>query len=447
MDSRSSTALEMRAEQVSKRGGSHATMLGGMICRNKDKKKGQQDTYAWFMEVRLGHHVPYPDVSNTHYGSHGEAAGTIIAYLDSFIAFMDSVRHQKENPSLTNIEQNFENALKDAPTLTELCVLALYNTLVSKPFMSIVRSHANMLDLKSLFEEKVAYLEGVTSEPSRWTSPDVVPLQVGPASHTASDDIPGWDDFSIRVIEAVQDRAKNLPDLHMAVSSFTHGALTTFVERFSEEFKSGGDIDRLTPEESKTLFFSSTNDMNEGSLGSWRIAQQQKPTETLHKFNAGFIWNRNATEDFINKKLPTQEDDAYLRQTARKIDSSGLQKQLKLDQMAADAAKAVDGQKKLERQLQKKEQSALRMEETRKNLVTETEKINVLKNQDLMLVPLKKDLKTKAVMVRELIKAVSRYQKRQLAGLGVGVKAVLREDSEIEDDRFDYESDHNGDLI
>ena len=35
---------QKQAEEVSKRGGSHTTTLRGMICCNKDKKKGQQDT-------------------------------------------------------------------------------------------------------------------------------------------------------------------------------------------------------------------------------------------------------------------------------------------------------------------------------------------------------------------------------------------------------------------
>jgi len=60
------TAAEKWAEEVSKRGGVHATTLGRMIFCHKDKKlKGQQDTYLWYMEQHIGHRVPFPDVSNT----------------------------------------------------------------------------------------------------------------------------------------------------------------------------------------------------------------------------------------------------------------------------------------------------------------------------------------------------------------------------------------------
>jgi hypothetical protein len=81
MDSSGPTTAEKRAEEVSKRGGSHAALLGGMICRNKDKKKGQQDTYSDYMAAHVGYTVHYPDVSNTRYGSHGEAATTMMSFV------------------------------------------------------------------------------------------------------------------------------------------------------------------------------------------------------------------------------------------------------------------------------------------------------------------------------------------------------------------------------
>jgi hypothetical protein len=129
------TAAKKQAEEVSKHGAVHATTLGGMIFRNKDTKKGQQDTYVWYMEQHIGHHVPYPDVSNTWYGSHGEAAAVILVYLTLFLSFMDANHDARDRPGKTNIEKNFSTAIKDIPTLTELCVLALYNIAVSWPFM------------------------------------------------------------------------------------------------------------------------------------------------------------------------------------------------------------------------------------------------------------------------------------------------------------------------
>lgn len=74
------SAAEKRAAEVSKRGATHVTLLGGMIFKNKDTKKGQHDTYSWWMEKTVGHPVPFADVSNTRYGSHGDAACLILVY-------------------------------------------------------------------------------------------------------------------------------------------------------------------------------------------------------------------------------------------------------------------------------------------------------------------------------------------------------------------------------
>jgi hypothetical protein len=87
--------------------------------------------YVWYMEQHIGYHVPFPDVSNTQYGSHGEAAATILMYRDHFLSFMAVIRDAKDKPGKTNIEKNFTAAIKDILTLIELCVLALYHITVS----------------------------------------------------------------------------------------------------------------------------------------------------------------------------------------------------------------------------------------------------------------------------------------------------------------------------
>jgi hypothetical protein len=315
------TAAEKRAEEVSKRGGCHTTMLGGLICRNKDKKKGQHDTYNQYMEINVGHHVPYPDVSNTRYGSHGEAAATIIVYHEYFVSFMDFVRNRKVKTVDTNIEKNFTKALGDPPTLTELCVLALYNIAVSRPFMRHVRTSGNILKLEEFFEKKSHFLAAVIEEPSIWTA-DAVSYENG------SLDGKEWDEWDVKVLTAVKTFAPKLPDLTFAIIAFVEGARETFVERFSDEFKAGNGIDELTVAERDELYFSSTNDANEGGLGSWRRGQCRRPAETLHKFNASFISAQNDTETFIAKKLTAEEDNVYLLRTARERDGSGLQKVL-----------------------------------------------------------------------------------------------------------------------
>ncbi len=213
------TAAEKRAEEVSKRGGSHATMLGGLICRNKDKKKGQQDIYDFYMERHIGKHIPYPDVSNTRYGSHGKAAATIMVYRAHFIDFMEFVRTTKDKPGHTNIEKNFLNALKDLPTLTKLSVLALYNISVSRPFMKHVRSHGNILLLESFFKRKVDFLQSIIDNPSQWMGDDVAETY-----EISSLDRKEWDQWSLDVLNAIKRNKDTLPDLDDAIVAFVQGA-------------------------------------------------------------------------------------------------------------------------------------------------------------------------------------------------------------------------------
>ncbi|KAF9552336.1 hypothetical protein CPC08DRAFT_698685 [Agrocybe pediades] len=472
------SSAELRAEQVSKRGGSHAAMLGGLICRNKDKKKGQQDTYNFYMEYHTGQRVPYPDVSNTRYGTHGEAAAMIIAYRAYFISFMEFVRDGKDKPGETNIEKNFARALKDIPTVTELCVLALYHINVSRPFMRHVRIHNNILDLRSFFEKKASFLGGIISEPETWTEESEDNLLGCKATLNRTE----WDEWSMQAVRSIQKLAPDLPLLKKAIVAFVDGAQRTFVERFSEEFKPGGDIDKLTDSERAELFFSSTNDANEGGLGSWRLAQRLRPAETLHKFNASFISSKNDTEGFIKAVLTEPADMLHLRRTARYRDAKGIQKELKAEQIRADKQKVAANAERAARKHAKDVEERNRLEETSHNVVVEDMEIERLDNRELNRqldyhrseekkslmdvaasdhepdganssghgrVPLKSKMTNKAQRILELKKAVARYIQRSSAN-----NAPLVAGSTVEDDvsmsgpevDMMYESDHNDDL-
>ena len=376
--SRAPTSAEKRAEEVSKRGGCHAATLGGMICRNKDKKKGQHDTYNIYMMKQVGEAIPYPDVSNTRYGSHGEAAATIIAYHQHFIEFMQFVYFGKDKPGETNIEKNFSNALKDPPTLTELCVLALYNIAISRPFMQHVRSHGNILELQSFFEKKAAFLQSIVDNPAIWTG-----ASVAESAKQASLDGGDWDNWSLKALGAIKEHAPQLPEFENAVSYFVRGARETFVERFSDKFKAGNGIDELTKEERKSLYFSSTNDANEGGLGSWRHGQERRPGETLPKFNASYIANRNHMEAFVARKLTEGEDELYLIHTARQRDSMGLPKQLREAQIKADQEKVVENRRKQVVRQEKQNTRAAVLKDTANNLILDNADIDRLTNDEL----------------------------------------------------------------
>ena len=462
------SAAEKRAEEVSKRGGVHATTLGGMIFKNKDTKKGQQDTYVWYMEQHIGYRISYPDVSNTRYGSHGEAAATIIVYQGHFLSFMEAIRDAKDKPGETNIEKNFSAAIKDIPTLTELCVLALYNIAVSRPFMTHVRTHENILKLRGFFEKKASFLQSIIDKPSLWTGDEVL-------HETGCLNGREWDEWSVRVLDAIKDLKQQLPDLNHAIVAFVQGARETFVERFSDEFKDGSDIDKMTESELDTLYFSSTNDANEGGLGSWRRGQARRPAETLLKFNASFLASRNDTESFIQHKLTEEEDQLHLMRTARKRDESGHQKALKVTQIRADEEKILENRRKETQRGEKRQKQVNDLLEAVMHLALTDSEIDNLKSEALILqlechreiekqrltvdsgngnsetaaeagerMPLKSHMKNKAQRIPELRKAVARFRARGETKEGAYelLNGVLETNKQGKEDHL-YESDND----
>jgi len=117
-----------------------------------------------------------------------------------------------------------------------------------------------------------------------------------------------------------------LTNLDFAIAKFAHGAKIAFCKHFSDEFRKGGKVDSLTDEEWQKLFFLSTNDQNEGGLGTWRNETRRRLAETLHKFTSSFTAQQNDTEEFVKGKQTSDEDQQYLQQVACQRDASKLQK-------------------------------------------------------------------------------------------------------------------------
>ncbi|KAJ7101997.1 hypothetical protein C8R44DRAFT_716352 [Mycena epipterygia] len=149
------TEDELRAFQASTRGGVKTCALAGAIFNNKDDKKGQADKHVDFMTRKLGKpHPRFPDTNNTRFSSHGCAAAELITHLLEYLDMMDVIHWSKTNPSLTNIEKNLRDALRDPATLTELCAMIIYQQIISHPYLRQVRGpgteNVNLLDLGPL---------------------------------------------------------------------------------------------------------------------------------------------------------------------------------------------------------------------------------------------------------------------------------------------------------
>jgi hypothetical protein len=144
-----------RATDVSQGGAVKVTGLAGTMFNHKDDKKGQQNTYRFFMEVVFGYIMSFPDTSNTRYQTFCLAATVLIIYLDTFIQLILLVKDKKESHTLNNLEQNVLAGLQDIPMIHELCVLVVYSQAVSMPYLRQAQGNklTNILDLGPLHEQ------------------------------------------------------------------------------------------------------------------------------------------------------------------------------------------------------------------------------------------------------------------------------------------------------
>ncbi|TFK21326.1 hypothetical protein FA15DRAFT_573000, partial [Coprinopsis marcescibilis] len=301
------------ALEVSEGGGVKLTSLAGAVFRHKDDKKGQQDTYRMFFENRVGYTIRFPDTSNTRFQSHCSAAAELIVNLPVYLEFLLFVRDKKQARNFNHMENNIFLGLKDIPTLTELCTLALYSEAVSKPYMRLVRrggkDRVNALDLGPVHSKVKNHCRAIIN------NPDLI-LGAGDGDFTHGTlDHELWERPD--VIYAVQRLSPSMPHLKGCISAFFSGALDTW-ERLTSEFREGGKIDVLNSPDRARIFINSTNDHNEGALGTTRLMLRKAPSLTTTTISSKAMYTRNSTEDFIQARLPRMDQWKFVMGEARK---------------------------------------------------------------------------------------------------------------------------------
>lgn len=324
------TETEIAALEASTRGGVKLTAIAGALFNNKDDKKGQGDTYLMHFKAKYGESFRrFPDTNNTRFGSHGEAAGNLLRYHEGYVEYMQLIRDKKLKPAWTNIESNIAKALECTRTLEELAVLALYTQAISHPYMRFVRGpgteEVNILDLGPLHVEVQDHCRMIIDDPMLLLTPGTESYVLG--------SLDGLEWEEPEVVQAVHARLDEMPYIKLLLVAFFEGALATWI-RFSAEFAPGGLIDTATADERLEAWMPSTNDANEGALGSYSSMRKKKPTLTFHQYNALAMYCRNDTQDFM--RLLNEDDHAYLRRRARIIDSSGLERQRRQRQVEFD---------------------------------------------------------------------------------------------------------------
>ncbi|KAI0323924.1 hypothetical protein GY45DRAFT_1213602, partial [Cubamyces sp. BRFM 1775] len=330
------SAAAARATEKSCGGAVKLAELAGALFRHKDNKQGQQDVTRYFFEAALGERFTFPDTSNTRYQSYCEAAGELVVHLELYQDFLELVRDKKTTGAFNHMERNIYAGLYDIPTLTELCVLALYGQSVCHPYMRDVRGPqdglTNHLDMGPLHERLKAHMRRIIADPDILLAPDV-------SYATASLDGKPWERPAVLV--SVCELTPSLPHLRSALVEFFTGALTTW-ERFTAEFAPGGTIANLSAHHRSLAWMPTTNDENEGALGSWRNAARAAPSISLHQHNARTMYKTNGTSEFVSNSCGPAEQK-FFRHRAREIDGSGLERKRRLE-LAAESERSAKRQ-------------------------------------------------------------------------------------------------------
>ncbi|KAH9885777.1 hypothetical protein C8Q73DRAFT_814396 [Cubamyces lactineus] len=396
------SAAAKRAAEKSVGGAVKLADLAGALFRHKDDKKGQQDA-----------------TSNTRYQSYCEAASELLVHLQLYRDFLEIVRDKKTTGLFNHMEQNVYKGLHDIPTLTELCVLALYGQSVCHPYMREVRGPqdglTNHLDLGPLHDQLKAHMARVIADPDILLAPDVTYT-------TASLDGQPWERPAVLV--SVLELAPTLPHLRTALVEFFSGALETW-ERFTAEFAPGGTIARLSAKHRQLAWMPTTNDENEGALRSMRNTLRAAPSMSLHQHNARVMYKLNHTSEFVTSSCGPAEQK-FFREHAREIDANGIEHKRRMD-VATENERSAKRQKG-ERQAKESRKMARRaklakiepildlslltmaktVHEIQEQLAWHREFIDVGPKADKKM-PMAKLLTSKALKLAALVDAVKRY--------------------------------------
>jgi len=314
------TEEERQAFEQSTRGGVKTTALAGTVLNNKLDKKGEGTKHSnYFKEQVDENYTHFPDTSNNRFGSHGDGASDLIQYLPHYVEYFETIRLAKHSGAFNHLEGNVYKALQDEATITELCAMVLYQQAVSKPYMRAVRRPGekaeNILDLGPLHRLVMEFVAKVIETPEILITPDATAVE-------GSMDGKDWD--NPQAMEAVFRLIPELPHIKEITVAFFRGSLPTWT-RFSAEFAPGGLIDEASAEEKHWAWMPSTNDANEGALGAYRVIIRNKPSMTLHQYNALAMFRHNDTQDYMDAVF-VAADHKFIMREARRIDASGLEK-------------------------------------------------------------------------------------------------------------------------
>ncbi|KAJ7595926.1 hypothetical protein C8J56DRAFT_1043015 [Mycena floridula] len=271
--------------------------LLGSLLQHKDGEWGYQDKCIMFMKDQksalfdLQKGGKLPDTSNTQYQCYTYATTKVLSFHSIIQELVEETINAKVKSGHPNhIEQNVLKALNDPPTLLKLASLALYGASVSWQYMTTVcgtkEEPVNLLDLTPIHRKLPGFCENIAKNLhilfDLSTSPDQLTIN----------GLPFEEEILIESIHILVPKTDNL----------------------LFKFHEGGTFDMLTPQQRKVLFLPSTNDHNEGMLGSYRVHMQYHPSSTPESFSNQTRNERNNTKAFIKKHCDASDHKYVMRE-------------------------------------------------------------------------------------------------------------------------------------
>ncbi|KAK2459568.1 hypothetical protein APHAL10511_008415 [Amanita phalloides] len=155
---------------------------------------------------------------------------------------------------------------------------------------------------------------------------------------------------SPEVINPIQKIKPDLPHLQPLLVKFFRGAAKGW-KCFSSEFAPGGLIDEATVVEKDMAWLPTTNDVNEGALGSLQLTGLQ--------YNAQAMFHHNETQAFMEAKFTVPENFKIMHQEAWKL--KGVDKQREFETIQFAEEKIARKQKAAQEQQEKVAKSAAKI--------------------------------------------------------------------------------------
>ncbi|KAJ7115305.1 hypothetical protein C8R44DRAFT_880618 [Mycena epipterygia] len=338
-------------------------LIGALLC-HKDGERGYQDRCTLFMRemklelYNLDKPNKFPDVSNNRYGAYTYAAAEVVCFHAIIQSLStDTIDAKTKSCQANHVEYNILKGLNCALTMTELVALALYGVSVSWPYMAQVRGTKekliNLMDLADLHCKLPEFCAHIASNPHIILDPTT------PQHQLTIDGKPFLNEF---LLDAIAELRCELPNLFLVISTMFAGCETGWVQ-FTPEFHVSGTFSQLTPEQRAILFIPSTNDANEGMLGSFRIHMRYHPNSTAVSFTNQTRVERNNTEAFI-KKCCDAAVQKFVMCEVRTVGASGAREKFRRALAVHQQSKAEKGRMQREKAAMKKKTKAARLAAT-----------------------------------------------------------------------------------